>query len=109
MPEAFTQGKKQGTMKKSDVMQMPVHDELPPANIGRVDITPKSGFILEIDGRLKNRFEREGDAIAEAVQLKARFPKIQVKIYDAVEKTRAVVSLDDPLGAGTAASADENA
>ncbi len=96
-------------MKKTDVMQMPVLDELPPVNIGRVDITPRSGFIIEVDGRLKNRFDNESDAMAEAVQLKTRFPMIQVKIYDAVEKTRAVVSLDDPLGAGTAASADENA
>jgi hypothetical protein len=96
-------------MKKSDMMQMPVHDESPPVNIGRVDITPKSGFIIEIDGRLKNRFDSESDAIAEAVQLKARFPKIQVKIYDAVEMTRAVVSADgvEPADAGHVAGADE--
>jgi len=94
-------------MKKTDVMQMPVHDELPPANIGRVDITPKSGFIVEIDGRLKNRFESESDAMAEALQLKTRFPMLQVKIYDAVEKTRTMVSLDDPGDTGHTASADE--
>jgi hypothetical protein len=98
-------------MKKSDMMQMPVHDESPPVNIGRVDITPKSGFIIEIDGRLKNRFESESDAIAEAVQLKARFPKIQVKIYDAAEMTRAVVTATgvEPADAGNDAGADENA
>lgn len=96
-------------MKKPDVMQMPVHDESPPANIGRVDLMPKSGFILEIDGRLKNRFESETAALAEAVQLKSRFPKIQVKIYDAVEKTRAVVSAagDESAGAGSDAGVDE--
>jgi len=94
-------------MKKTDMMQMPVHDELPPANIGRVDIRPNSGFIIEIDGRLKNRFESESDAMTEAVQLKTRFPMLQVKIYDAVEKTRAVVSLDEPGDTGHTASADE--
>lgn len=63
-------------MKKSDMMQMPVHEELPPVNLGRVDLMPKSGFVLEIDGRLKDRFERESDAMAKAVQLKSRFPMI---------------------------------
>jgi hypothetical protein len=89
-------------MKKPDLMEMPVHDESPPINIGRADIAPKSGFILEIDGRMKNQFESESDAMAEAIQLKARFPMLQVKIYDAVQKTRAVVSTAVTGGDGEA-------
>ena len=88
-------------MKKPGLMEMPVQDEPQAANIGRADIIPKSGYILEIDGRMKNRFESESDARAEAIQLKARFPMLQVKIYDAVEKTRTLVSAaaDEPAGA----------
>ena len=89
-------------MKKPGLMEMPVQDEPQPTNIGRADIIPKSGYILEIDGRMKNRFESESDARAKAIQLKARFPMLQVKVYDAVEKTRTLVSTaaDDPVDAG---------
>ena len=89
-------------MKKPGLIEMPVHDEVQPTNIGRADVMPKSGFILEVDGRMKNQFESESDARAKAIQLKARFPMLQVKIYDAVEKTRTVISTaaDDPVDAG---------
>lgn len=89
-------------MKKPGLMEMPIQDEPQPTNISRADITPRSGFILEIDGRMKNQFESESDARAQAIQLKARFPMLQVKIYDAVEKTRTLVSTaaDDPAEAG---------
>lgn len=89
-------------MKKPGLMEMPVHDEPQPTNISRADVTPKSGFILEVDGRMKNQFESQSDARAKAIELKARFPMLQVKIYDAVEKTRTVVSTaaDDPVDTG---------
>lgn len=89
-------------MKKPGLMEMPLHDEPPPTNIGRADIIPKSGYILEIDGRMKNRFDSESDARAKGIELKARFPMLQVKVYDAVEKTRTLVSTaaDDPVDAG---------
>jgi hypothetical protein len=89
-------------MKKPGLMEMPVHDEPHLTNIGRADVTPKNGFILEIDGRMKNQFERESDARAKAVELKERFPMLQVKIYDAVEKIRTVISTaaDDPVDSG---------
>ncbi len=46
---------------------------------------------------MKDQFESESDARAIALQLKARFPMLQIKIYDAVEKTRTVVSMaNDP-------------
>ena len=49
--------------------------------------------LTEIDGRMKKQFETERDARTEALQLKSRFPTLQVKIYDAVERTRTLVSL----------------
>jgi len=113
MPEARLSraARKDKAMKKPDLMEMPVHDESPPANIGRTDITPKSGFILEVDGRMKDRFESESEAMAKAVELKSRFPMIQVKIYDAVEKTRSMVptAVDDPLEGRDGETPDRNA
>jgi hypothetical protein len=89
-------------MKKPGLMELAVRDEPQPTNSTRADITPKSGFILEVDGRMKNQFESESDARAKAIQLKARFPMLQVKIYDAVEKTRTMVSTaaDEAVDAG---------
>ena len=89
-------------MKKPGLMDMPVHDEPQPTNIARADVTPESGFILEVDGRMKNRFDSESDARAKAVELKARFPMLRVRIYDAVEKTRMEISApaDDPVDSG---------
>jgi hypothetical protein len=75
-------------MKKPELMEMPVLDEPQPKNIYRADIMPTSGFILEVDGRMKKQFESESDARAEAHQLKTRFPMLQVNVYDAVEKIR---------------------
>jgi len=85
-------------MKKPGLMEMPIIDEPQPKNIYRADITPSSGFILEVDGRMKKQFESESEARAEALQLKERFPMLQVKVYDAVEKTRMLISMaaDDP-------------
>ena len=93
---------KEQAVKKPGLMEMPVHDEPQPTNIGRADVTPKIGFILEIDGRMKNKFDSESEARETAIQLKARFPMLQVKIYDAVEKTRTVISTaaDDPVDSG---------
>jgi hypothetical protein len=89
-------------MKKPGLMEMPVHDEAQPTNIARADVTPKNGYILEVDGRMKDRFESESDARAKAIQLKARFPMLQIKIYDAVEKTRTLIATaDDPFDAGS--------
>jgi hypothetical protein len=82
-------------MKKPGLMEMPVHDEAQPTNIARADVTPKNGYILEVDGRMKDRFESESDARSKAIQLKARFPMLQIKIYDAVEKTRTAISAGD--------------
>jgi hypothetical protein len=85
-------------MKKPGLMEMPILDESQPRNVHRADVTPSSGFILEIDGQMKTRFESGRDARAEALQLKARFPMLQVKVYDAVEGTRMLISAtaDDP-------------
>jgi hypothetical protein len=54
---------------------------------------PASGYALEIDGRLKAEFTTKDGARAGAEELKKRFPKLQVKIYDAVTKIREEVQL----------------
>ncbi|MCP3460947.1 MULTISPECIES: hypothetical protein [unclassified Bradyrhizobium] len=49
---------------------------------------PASGFALEVDGRLKAEFATKDGAWAGAKELKQRFPRLQVRIYDAQTKSR---------------------
>jgi hypothetical protein len=55
---------------------------------GRTSELPKSGFALEIDGRLKTEFSTKEGAQQGAVELKRRFPMLQIRIYDAALQSR---------------------
>jgi hypothetical protein len=54
---------------------------------------PRSGYALEVDGRLKAEFTTRDGAKAGAEELKKRFPMLQVRIYDAQTRSREEVSL----------------
>jgi hypothetical protein len=54
---------------------------------------PVSGYALEIDGRLKAEFATQEGAKTGAKELKKRFPKLQIRIYDAESRTREEVEL----------------
>jgi hypothetical protein len=49
---------------------------------------PKSGFALEIDGRLKAEFSTKAGAEHGAVELERRFPALQIRIYAAAAQSR---------------------
>jgi hypothetical protein len=49
---------------------------------------PKSGFALEIDGLMKAEFCTKEGAEQGAVELKRRFPMLQIGIYDAATQSR---------------------
>jgi hypothetical protein len=49
---------------------------------------PKTGYAIEIDGILKSQFATKKGAEDGAVELKRRFPKVRILIYDAAEQTR---------------------
>ncbi|MGY2985909.1 MULTISPECIES: hypothetical protein [unclassified Bradyrhizobium] len=44
---------------------------------------PTSGFAIEVDGLLKTEFATKEGARAGGEELKRRFPKLRVRIYDA--------------------------
>jgi uncharacterized protein (DUF608 family) len=57
-----------------------------------------SGYGIEVDGLLKSEFvtiENNG-----ARELKTRFPMLQIRIYDAVAKTRTKLPPDGDPGTG---------
>jgi hypothetical protein len=49
---------------------------------------PTAGFAIEIDGRVKSEFATIDGAMSGARELKARFPQLQIRIYDALNKDR---------------------
>jgi hypothetical protein len=55
---------------------------------GRNIELPKTGYAIEIDGILKSQFATKEGAEDGAVELKRRFPKVRIRIYDATQQTR---------------------
>ena len=49
---------------------------------------PRAGFAIEIDGRLKTEFSTREGAELGAIELKRRFPMLQIRIYDADTQSR---------------------
>jgi hypothetical protein len=68
-------------------------EEAQPRNITRADLVLTEGFGLEVDGRMKTVFPTLQAAEKKARALKAEFPMLQIKVYDAAEKTSTLVEL----------------
>jgi hypothetical protein len=49
---------------------------------------PASGYALEIDGHFRAEFATRDGARAGGIELKKRFPRIQIRIYDAQTNAR---------------------
>jgi hypothetical protein len=62
----------------------------PPANL-----RPTEGYILEVDGKFKSEYESSAAAMKVGLELKTKYPQIQVKVYDAKERTRTVIELSE--------------
>ena len=62
----------------------------PPSNV-----RPTEGYILEVDGKFKSDFESSEAAMKAGLELKKKYPHIQVKVYDAKERTRTLVELSE--------------
>jgi hypothetical protein len=63
-----------------------IPNEPQPRNITRADLVMTEGFGLEVDGRMKTVFPTLEAAQKMATDLKAKFPMLQVRVYDAAEK-----------------------
>jgi hypothetical protein len=63
------------------------------------NILPTEGYVLEIDGKFKTEYVTSGAAMKAGLELKKKYPQIQVKVYDAKERTRTAVELPDQRGA----------
>jgi hypothetical protein len=60
------------------------------------NVLPTEGYVLEIDGKLKSEYKTSDAAMKEAgLELRKKFPHVQVKVYDAKERTRRLVELSE--------------
>jgi hypothetical protein len=57
------------------------------------NLLPSEGYVLEIDGKFKSEFQTSEAAMKAALELKKKFPYIQVIVYGAKERTRTLVAL----------------
>jgi hypothetical protein len=55
---------------------------------GHTNELPTNGFAIEVDGRMKAEFTTREGAELGAVELKRRFPMLQIRIYDAGSQSR---------------------
>jgi hypothetical protein len=62
-----------------------------PRNIQRADIAPANGYAMVVDGHFKRQFSKESAAKKAGSELLANFPMLQIEIYDATAKSRALV------------------
>ena len=62
-----------------------------PRNIQRADIAPSEGYALVVDGHFKTQFAEKVAAMKAATELLAKYPMLQVEIYDASLKSRTLV------------------
>jgi hypothetical protein len=54
----------------------------------RLNDLPKTGFAVEIDGRIKAEFNTREGAENGAIELKRRFPALRIRLYDAETRSR---------------------
>ncbi len=59
------------------------------------NVLPSEGYVLEIDGKFKSEYETPEQAMKAGLELKKKFPHIQVKVYSAKERTRTAVELPE--------------
>jgi hypothetical protein len=81
-------------MKEPPAEQAANNDTTRPKNPSANTI-PSEGYVLEIDGKFKLGFETSELAMKSALELKKKYPQIQVNVYDAKEHTRTPVELTE--------------
>jgi hypothetical protein len=61
----------------------------------RADLLPTEGYSVEVDGKLKAQYSAPESAFDAGIEIKKRFPFVQVRIYNAKERTRTPVDLPE--------------
>ena len=71
---------------------MEIEVESRPKNL-KANVLPSDGYGLEVDGKVKAQYETADAAAKVGLELKRKYPQIQVKVFDAKERTRTAIEL----------------
>jgi hypothetical protein len=63
-----------------------------PKNLA-ANAAPTDGYAMEIDGKMKSQYKTAEEAMKASLELKGKFPHIQIKVFGAKERTRTLVEL----------------
>jgi hypothetical protein len=83
--------KKSPLVMKEKATEQPVNNGKTRPKNPSANVLPTEGFVLEIDGKFKSDYKTSEDAKKAGLELKKKFPFIQVIVYSAKERTRTLV------------------
>jgi hypothetical protein len=66
------------------------------AIVPRGDAWPLEGFAVAVDGKVKSAFKTTEEAFKTGLEIKRKFPVVQVAVYDAEKGTRVLVETPAP-------------
>ena len=89
---------------KETTIEQPVSDDTKRPKNPSANILPTEGYALEIDGKFKSDYGTSEEVLRAGLELKKKFPLIQVKVYSAKERTRTLVELPEEEQKQTKAS-----
>jgi hypothetical protein len=69
-------------------------DDTRPKNL-RANAVLAEGYGLEVDGKMKSKYDSSDAAFKAGLELKKKFPVVQVKVFAAKEQTRTIVELPE--------------
>lgn len=72
-----------------------VSDEQQPRNTERANVAPTSGFAMVVDGHFKTQFVDADSARKAAQDLLAKYPMLQIQIFDASTRQRTMINNPD--------------
>jgi hypothetical protein len=87
--------KKPPLVMKEKATQQPANNGTTRPKNPLANVRPTEGYVLEVDGKFKSGYESSAAAMKVGLELKKKYPQIQVKVYDAKERTRTPVELSE--------------
>ena len=87
--------KKPPLVMKEKATEQPANNGTTRPKNPSANVLPTEGFVLQIDGKFKSEYEIEAQAMKAGLELKKKYPFLQVIVYDAKERTRTLVALPE--------------
>lgn len=87
--------KKSPLVMKEKTTEQPANNGTTRPKNPSANVLPTEGYVLEIDGKFKSDYRTSEDASKAGLELKKKFPFIQVIVYAAKERTRTLVELSE--------------